>query len=186
MKNLKIGEIDYRQLMILIFVLVIAIDLLFIKYIFPPVRIKRDNLLKDCRRYESSIKSKIESVKRREIVFRKIVETKEKIKILENNLTLLKSKKVSVLDVGKMLKSLFLQSGINVVSFNVLGIKKEKYRVIYEFSLVVDDSLRNIVYFLDRVESYSQNMQIPQYDLKVKNGMYEARIKIEYVQVNIQ
>jgi len=186
LRNLRIGEIDYKQLITLVSLLIVVIDFIFVRYVFPPVKVKRDRLLKDCKRYESEIMFKIESIKRREVVFKKIADVKEKIEIIKNDLALLRSKKVSVLDVGNMIKSLFLKSGINVVSFKIIGTKKEKYRIIYDFSLVVDDSLKNIVYFLDRVENYSWNMQIPQYTMKDKQGTYEAKINIEYVQVNIQ
>ncbi len=186
MKSIKIEGIGDKEFIILVFLIMLACDVLFFKYVFPPIKHKREALLNQCQKYESEIKSKAGSIKRKKPVFVKIVRINEQIRLAEDKLMLLKNKKVSVLDVGKMIKTLFLQSGINVVSFNFSGLKRKKSRLIYNFDLVIDDSLNNIVYFLDRVENFSKNMQIPSYDLTLKKGQYEAKIKIEYVQVNMQ
>ncbi len=186
MKNIKIKGIGDKEFIILVFLIILACNVLSFKYVFPPIKHKREVLLSQCRKYESEIKSKANSIKRKKSVFVKIVRINEEINLVEDKLMLLRNKKVSVLDVGKMIKTLFLQSGINVVSFKFSGLKRKKNRLIYNFDLVIDDSLNNIVYFLDRVENFSKNMQIPSYGLTLKKDQYEAKMKIEYVQVNMR
>ena len=186
MKNIKIEGIGDKEFVILVFLIIFVCDVLYFKYIFPPIKHKREALLNQCQNCDSKINSKVSSINKKKSVFTKIVKINEKVRLAEDKLLLLKNRKVSVLDVGKMIKSLFLQSGINVISFKFSGLEKKKNRLIYKFDLIADDSLNNIAYFLDRVENFSNNMQIPSYSLSLKKGTCEAKIRIEYVQVSMK
>ncbi|AEA34107.1 hypothetical protein [Hippea maritima] len=186
MKFNGLKEIGFREFIILIIVLIVAIDVFFIKAIMPTLAKQRAALLSKCNRYESKIYSLINSIESRKDVFRKIAKTKEAVETYKEQISLLKNKKVSILDVGNMIKALFLKSGINVMSFKVEGIENQRYRIIYKFNVKINDTLENIVYFLDTVENYSNNMQIPSYEISKKDDIYNAKLKIEYVQVNMQ
>ncbi|WP_025270336.1 hypothetical protein [Hippea sp. KM1] len=187
MKAIQIKkDVSLKELVILAVLLIIAVNIVFFKYILPPLKHKREALIDNCINYETEIYSKLSSIQNKQQVFNKIVRARKEIQFMKDKIALLKNKKVSVLDVGHMIKELLLKTGINVVSFNVAQIKRDGFKDIYEFDLVIDDTLKNIVYFLDAIEDYSQNMQVPSYSIASKNGLYEAKLRIEYVQVNMQ
>ena len=182
--KLNLTEIRHKEFIIVVVLILAVVDFVFFKYVLPPLLKKRTESVIKCKAYERRIYSLLKSIDKKKVVFKKIIDVNNQIETYKELILLLKNKKVGVLNVAHMIKALFLKSGINVVSFKVASVRKEKERIIYSFQVVIKDSLENIVKFIDIVENYSQNMQVPSFSLKQGKGLYQTNMNIEYVQVN--
>ncbi len=174
-----------RELILLTAAILVLINLVFFKYIYPSVTQRRVELMRTIDKYNSAINTQLELFYRNLKLLKEIASIKRRILFSKKNLEILQTSNVSTFDMSNILKELLVKSKVSVYEVTLSRVKPVKGHEIYSFSVKVMDKLGRIFRFMDLVENYSDNMYITRYTLKPKDGLYSLSLVVNFDYVRL-
>ncbi len=175
MRNVKT-----REIVILAASLLILINFVFFRYIYSGYVHKRNMLIQNINSYDNKISEAIFKFHRNLKILDSIALIKKDILFSKKKIELLSSSRTTTFDMSNILKTLLVKSGVSVYGVTLSNVKIANSKKTYSFSVQIKDSLNKVLKFMDLIENYSDNMYIPSYSVKPKDGLYNVNMKVNF------
>jgi hypothetical protein len=169
------------EIIILFFVLAFFINFLFYKYVYNYYVKKQNIIINNIANINSKINSEITNYNENIKIFDKISSIKQEIIKTEENLTLLKSKVKTDIQISEIIKSLIRKSGIKIHKLSLVDKKEEANKKIYFFDVSVSGNLENLVKLLDKIDNKNELLRINSYNISRGEKTFNMDIKISSI-----
>ncbi len=180
------SRIKFRDVILITLSLIVIINFVYFRYIYSGYKLKRETVLKKIDRCDAKTAKAISDFNKNMNLLRKIVLIKREILFSKRNIELLESNHTTTFDMSNILKTLLVKSGVYVYDLSLFGVKNRKIKRTYSFRIQIDDKLNKILKFMDLIESYSDNMYISNYNLRMKNGSYNITMTVNFDYVSLR
>ncbi len=175
MKNVKV-----REIIILTISLLILVNFVYFRYIHKNYLRKRNELIQNINDYDVKISNSIFKFHKNLNILKTIALIKKDILFSKKKIELLNSNRTTTFDMSNILKTLLVKSGVSIYGVTLSKIITKKAKSTYSFKVQISDKLDKILRFMDLIENYSDNMYIPTYTIKPKDGLYNVNMVVNF------
>ncbi len=174
------NRIKTREIIVLAVSLIILINFAYFRYIYSGYTQKRAVLLHGIEEYDNKISNAIFKFRKNLNILNSIILIKKDILFSKKKIELLQSSRTTTFNMSKILKTLLIQNGVSIYSVTLSNIKVDKEKSTYSFKILINDNMDKVLRFMDSIENYSENMYIPNYTVKIKDGSYGINMVVNF------
>lgn len=174
----------YETTIALIVVAIFTLNFTFLSYIYPSLRKKEDNLITAYNSTQKQVKEKLLLIEGGENIFTKLLWVHNQIKLAKENLANIKTKKEKF-DIADFMSSV-QECGVKIESLTQKSISQSaKHGVVdRQFSVVLQDSVADMVRLIGCIEDYSPIVEVSSYSIQYQSdGKLKEQMVVKAVSV---